>query len=166
MRIQCELREFGKSGMRGCMFLCLASAFDSGGFGAQSSCCSASLFERRQTPMCMGRSRCACCSGCGGRADRLKSLGQDFGDSIRIVVWVDAQATIGLGCRSAFGKHRHIGFCEFGIQDLLESAGRELRKVGGKHLAVDMLTKAVSREIVDHNFPRARRRSVHWAGNP
>lgn len=28
----------------------------------------------------------------------LKSLGQDFGENLRIVVHVDAQATIGLGC--------------------------------------------------------------------
>lgn len=46
-------------------------------------------------------------------AEGLKSLDQDVGEDLRIVAWVDGQATIGLSFSSGLGKARHKETAEF-----------------------------------------------------
>lgn len=95
----------------------------------------------------------------------LKSYGQDSGEILRLVPWVDAQAMFGLTFRSGLGKACHIERAEKWIQDFVERGECELRRVGGEHPPANMHTKPVSREVLDRHRTYLRCHGAQSAGH-
>lgn len=67
------------------------------------------------------------------RGQGPKSIGLDFRDSLRVRVYADAPATIGLSHRAGFGSPGHIETNELRIQDAVERREFELYEIGGEH---------------------------------
>ena len=99
-------------------------------------------------------------------AKGLKSLGMDFGESLSIRAYVDAQATIGLSHRAGLGKARHIETAELWIQDALERREFELLKIPGEQNPADILTKPVPRDTMDRHLWTLGCRAVPADRNP
>ena len=71
----------------------------------------------------------------------MKSIAADYGESLAIIVFVDASATIGLTNRQGLGRARHIETNELWAQQKLEDKVFVLKKVMGEHNHADILTK-------------------------
>ena len=71
----------------------------------------------------------------------MKSIAADYGESLAIVVLIDASATIGLTNRQGLGRARHIEVNELWAQQKLEDKVFVLKKVMGEHNHADILTK-------------------------
>lgn len=97
----------------------------------------------------------------GGFEFAWKNSGKDLG----VVVWVDAQATIGLSFRSGLGRARHIEPGVLWIQVFLGRGECEIRKVSGDNKSVDMLTKPRFRDTLYRHLDRWRCRPVQSVVN-
>lgn len=74
----------------------------------------------------------------------LKSLGRGFRESVRIVRWADAQATIGLRKLDTSRRPR--------CGSKMERGESELRKLAGEDNPADVLKKPVAQETLDRHL--------------
>ena len=78
-----------------------------------------------------------------------QSLLRDLGCDIRVRVWTDSSAAIGICSRQGLGKLRHIATHTLWIQERVRDGAIELRKVRGEVNPADLFTKhSLSRERV------------------
>lgn len=73
----------------------------------------------------------------------MEPFGEAFGEDLRAVSWVDAQAKIGLRCRSGLRRARHIETVELSIRLFLERGECELKKVVGDSNPAGMIVKTI-----------------------
>ena len=78
----------------------------------------------------------------------LQSLARDLGIDLKVQIFTDATAAIGI-CRSrGLGKIRHLHVADLWVQDRLKRGDFTLTKVAGSDNPADILTKHVSRDIM------------------
>lgn len=87
-------------------------------------------------------------------AKGLESLGRHFCENLRMVAWVDAQATIGVSSGSGQSKARHSETTELKIQQVSERGECERRKIGGERTPADTLTKPVLLDVLVKHLAR------------
>lgn len=73
-----------------------------------------------------------------------RSLFCDLGSDLRVRVWTDSTATIGICFRQGLGKLRHIDTHSLWVQEKVRSKAIELTKVHGESNPEDLLTKHLS----------------------
>jgi hypothetical protein len=79
-----------------------------------------------------------------------QSLMQDLGMDVKVRVWTDSSAAVGICGRSGLGKLRHVQTHTLWVQERVKSGAIELRKVNGLVNPADLFTKHLtSRERVD-----------------
>ena len=78
----------------------------------------------------------------------LQSLAQDLGIPLRVHIFTDATAAIGICRRRGLGKIRHLHVSDLWVQDRLKRGDFTLSKVDGSANPADILTKHVSRELL------------------
>lgn len=78
----------------------------------------------------------------------LQSLAQDLGISLKIHLFTDATAAIGICRRRGLGKIRHLHVSDLWVQDRLKRGDFSLSKIAGSENPADILTKHVSRELL------------------
>ena len=79
-----------------------------------------------------------------------QSLMKDLGMNVRVRVWTDSSAAVGICGRSGLGKLRHVQTHTLWVQERVKSGAIELRKVNGLVNPADLFTKHLqSRERVD-----------------
>ena len=84
----------------------------------------------------------------------LQSLLRDLGWQVRIRIHSDATAAIGICRRKGIGKIRHLATTDLWIQDKVRSKVIELCKVLGTDNPADVLTKYVSRQVMEPALER------------
>ena len=84
----------------------------------------------------------------------LRSVAQDLGIELDIVLWSDASAAIGIARRKGLGRVRHLDVADLWIQDKLRAGEFALRKVAGTVNPADMLTKYVERPVCRGHLER------------
>ena len=78
----------------------------------------------------------------------MQSLLKDLGWTIQIRVHSDATAAIGICQRKGLGKVRHLATTDLWIQDKVRSRKLDLVKILGTENPADVLTKYVSRQLM------------------
>ena len=79
-----------------------------------------------------------------GIAIGQQSLMKDLGMSVRVRVWTDSSAAIGICGRSGLGKLRHVQTHTLWVQERVRTGAIELRKVHGDVNPADLFTKHLS----------------------
>ena len=79
----------------------------------------------------------------------IRSLLEDLGVHVHIVVHTDASAAIGITKRRGVGKVRHIEVKELWIQDKVHSGEIDVRKVRSQENLAVVLTKSVNRQKME-----------------
>ena len=82
----------------------------------------------------------------------LGSMGEAFGDHLHIGLRSDASAAIAISQRIGFGKLRHIQTQFLWLQERVSRKDLALEKVVGATNPADMITKHVSRELLDKHL--------------
>ena len=75
-------------------------------------------------------------------------MAQDVGIPLRVHIFTDATAAIGICRRRGLGKIRHLHVSDLWVQDRLKRGDFTLSKVDGSANPADILTKHVSRELL------------------
>ena len=78
----------------------------------------------------------------------LQSLAKDLGIELKVHIFTDATAAIGICRRRGLGKIRHLHVADLWVQDRLKRGDFTLTKVPGSDNPADILTKHVSRDIM------------------
>ena len=78
----------------------------------------------------------------------LQSLARDLGIDLKVKIFTDATAAIGICRRRGLGKIRHLHVADLWVQDRLKRGDFSLDKVAGSDNPADILTKHVSRDIM------------------
>ena len=79
-----------------------------------------------------------------------QSLMRDLGMDVKVRVWTDSSAAMGICGRSGLGKPRHVQTHTLWVQERVKSGAIELRKVNGLVNPADLFTKCLSsRERID-----------------
>ena len=86
--------------------------------------------------------------GCS-QALGIQSLLRDLGWHIKVRVWSDATAAIGIARRKGLGKIRHLDCTDLWVQDKIRSQQIELNKVLGTENPADVFTKYTDRKTLD-----------------
>ena len=73
-----------------------------------------------------------------------QSLMKDLGIDVRVRVWTDSSAAIGICGRSGLGKLRHVQTHTLWVQERVRTGAIELRKVHGDVNPADLFTKHLS----------------------
>ena len=94
----------------------------------------------------------------------LQSLLMDLGWSLKIRVHSDATAAIGICRRKGLGKVRHLDTTDLWIQDKVRGMKLELVKILGTENPADVLTKYVTRQLMEAAISRMHLRPL--AGRP
>ena len=89
--------------------------------------------EAELTGICRGASK-----GIG-----LRSLCNELGLNVDLVVHTDAAAAIGICRRRGLGKVRHLAVADLWVQDKIKSKDFALQKIKGTHNPADILTKHI-----------------------
>ena len=79
----------------------------------------------------------------------MQSLLKDLGWSIKIRIHSDAAAVIGICRRKGLGKIRHLATTDLWIQDKIRGRQMELVKILGTDNPADVLTKYVTRQLME-----------------
>ena len=79
-----------------------------------------------------------------GIAIGQQSLMNDLGMSVRVRVWTDSNAAIGICGRSGLGKLRHVQTHTLWVQEKVRTGAIELRKVHCEVNPADLFTKHLS----------------------
>ena len=74
----------------------------------------------------------------------FQSLLRDLGCELKVRVWTDSSAAIGICTRQGLGKLRHLDTQTLWIQQAVRSGRVDLRKIGGDVNPADLLTKHMS----------------------
>ena len=86
----------------------------------------------------------------------LQSLAADLGLSVQIALCTDSSAAVGICRRTGIGRVRHLAVGQLWVQDLLREGAVSLFKVQGELNPADLLTKALSRTVLDGHLDRLR----------
>ena len=79
-----------------------------------------------------------------------QSLMRDLGMDVKVRVWTDSSAAMGICGRSGLGKLRHVQTHTLWVQERVKSGAIELRKVNGLVNPADLFSKCLSsRERID-----------------
>ena len=78
----------------------------------------------------------------------LQSLARDLGIELKVQMFTDATAAIGICRRRGLGRIRHLHVADLWVQDRLKKGDFSLTKVAGSDNPADILTKHVSRDIM------------------
>ena len=94
----------------------------------------------------------------------MQSLLKHLGWTIQIRVHSDATAAIGICRRKGLGKVRHLATTDLWIQDKVRSRKLDLVKILGTENPADVLTKYVSRQLMQEAISKLGLRPM--AGRP
>ena len=84
----------------------------------------------------------------------LRSCALDLGIELKIHIYSDASAAIGICRRRGLGKIRHLSVSELWVQEKLRCHDFELFKVLGVENPADALTKFVDKRTLESHLPR------------
>ena len=90
----------------------------------------------------------------------IRSMLQDFGVNVNLVVKTDASAAKGIANRKGLGKVRHIAVNQLWVQDRVAKGDLTTKKVNGKENVADNLTKHVSVEDIRVHMHRTNQEST------
>ena len=76
----------------------------------------------------------------------------DFGVESSGVVYADSSAALAIANRKGAGKLRHINISTLWIQEKQDFHQLEMRKVLGTKIPVDLMTKYLTRSVIDTHF--------------
>ena len=79
----------------------------------------------------------------------LQSVARDLGFAFDIRIHTDATAAIGMCRRRGMGKLRHLDVTDLWVQQKVRSGAVDLVKVLGNEKPADMMTKYVTRDILE-----------------
>ena len=79
----------------------------------------------------------------------IQSLMRDLGWDLKLRVFSDATAAIGIALRKGLGRIRHLDCTDLWIQDTIRSGRISLEKVLGTSNPADILTKYVEKKALD-----------------
>ena len=79
----------------------------------------------------------------------IQTILKDVGFSMKLVIYSDATAAIGIARRKGMGKIRHLDVSDLWVQDKVRSGAMDLRKVLGTENPADALTKYVDAGTLD-----------------
>ena len=82
----------------------------------------------------------------------IQSWGLDLGLTMNVRIHADSAAAIGICRRSGIGRVRHLAVAQLWVQEGLRRGDFTLWKVQGEQNPADILTKCVSREILDRHL--------------
>ena len=82
----------------------------------------------------------------------LQALAADLGVSLKLDVLTDATAAIGICRRRGLGRIRHLHVADLWVQDRLRKNDFSLTKIPGACNPADILTKHVSRDIMQKHM--------------
>ena len=89
---------------------------------------------------------------CAAELLGLKSIAKDLGIETDVELSVDANATIGMLCRSGLGKLRHIEVSELWLQEAVKLKRVLLKKVPGTDNPADLMTKNLGQQDIKHHM--------------
>ena len=78
----------------------------------------------------------------------LKSMAGDLGLSLKIFLFIDAKAALGIINRQGLGKVRHIEVQDLWLQEAVKKKRIEIFKVDGNDNVSDLMTKPLSFEVM------------------
>eukprot|EP00973_Karenia_brevis_P069001 9591646-Karenia_brevis.AAC.1 len=81
----------------------------------------------------------------------MRSLAEDVGIRLSITIHTDSSAAKGITERSGIGRVRHLDVADLWVQDRVRSKEIRIRKIAGTENPPDILTKHVSREVLDYH---------------
>ena len=84
----------------------------------------------------------------------IQSLMRDLGWNLKLRVFSDATAAIGIARRKGLGRIRHLDCTDLWIQDTIRSGRITLDKVLGANNPADILTKYVEKKALDMALPK------------
>ena len=84
----------------------------------------------------------------------IQSWGLDFGLCMKVRMHADSAAAIGICRRSGIGRVRHLAVGQLWVQEGLRRGDFILFKVQGDQNPADILTKCVSREVLDRHLSK------------
>ena len=79
-------------------------------------------------------------------------LASDWGIELGAKVWIDSSAALGVVGRKGNGKLRHVRVGMLWIQEKVEEGELEVRKVPGEDNPADLMTKYLTRKVMDHHM--------------
>ena len=82
----------------------------------------------------------------------LRSLAQDLGMRVNIVMYMDASAAIGVLQRQGLGRMKHIEVQSLWLQDSARKKEVEIRKVHTDENLADLMTKPLAKHKVDRHL--------------
>ena len=82
----------------------------------------------------------------------LRSLAADLGWTSILKIFTDSSAAVGICKRTGIGKVRHLATGQLWVQDRIRTKDFELYKVVGNDNPADMLTKHLTREVLDKHL--------------
>ena len=80
------------------------------------------------------------------------SLLRDLGVNMKLSVYTDSSAGKSIGSRRGVGKVRHLDTRELWIQERVARGDLTLKKVSGAENVADILTKHVTRSVLDKHM--------------
>ena len=86
---------------------------------------------------------------CSAELLGIRSAMSDFGAESNGVVYADSSAALAIANRKGAGKLRHINISTLWIQEKQDCHQLELRKVLGTHNPADLMTKYLTRTVID-----------------
>ena len=78
----------------------------------------------------------------------MRSLAQDFGDTVRSRVFTDSSASKGIASRVGLGTVRHLDVALLWLHHHVNKRTLEIRKVPGKQNIADIGTKDLAHEVI------------------
>ena len=84
----------------------------------------------------------------------LKSIAQDTGMKITIIVEIDASAANGIMERRGLGKTRHIDVQDLWMQEKVRNGEVTVLKIPGEMNTADLGTKPLAKDDIEKNLKR------------
>ena len=84
----------------------------------------------------------------------LRSLAADLGMELKIQMYADSSAAIGICRRAGIGRVRHLATGQLWVQERVRTGDVQLYKVPGAANPADVLTKHLARDACDGHLAR------------
>ena len=84
----------------------------------------------------------------------IKSLMKDWGRDKSGILYADSTAALGIAKRKGAGKLRHININTLWVQEVQDREGVTYRKVLGTENPADLMTKYLSRDVVNGHMTK------------
>ena len=95
----------------------------------------------------------------------LQSIAKDLGIHLKVEILADATAAIGICRRRGLGKIRHLHVADLWVQDRLKKGDFALTKVLGSDNPADILTKHVTRDVMQKHMKNMGLRAEEGRAN-